>query len=112
MNPVAQDELPLVDGAERVVYAKDQPPYIPLPVNRYPDGLVFSEWEPTAAERLALARGAGVRVRLWQWTHGMPLQPVAVELVDGKGAVMEATARPQREPLWARLRAAWRALVG
>lgn len=68
------------EGAEAVVFAKDQPEYIPLPANVTPDGLVMTEWEPTATELAHLC--AGARVRLWVWTAGHPLQPVALDVVD------------------------------
>ena len=77
MKPVEPRER---EGATPVVFAKDQPEYIPLPSNVTPDGLVMTEWEPTALELAHLA--AGARVRLWIWTHGNPLQPVALDVAD------------------------------
>lgn len=52
MRPVS----PIIPGLElpEVVYAKDQPEYIPLPVYKAPDscGTVTSRWKLTWRERL------------------------------------------------------------
>lgn len=61
-----------------VVLAKDQPEYNPLPALIFADGVVMTEWELTEEERLRLVRGE--RLRLWIWTFGQPLQPVALEV--------------------------------
>lgn len=81
MDPVREDELAVPAGYQLVVYAKNQPQYLPLPVVRTPDGTCYSEWLPTVEERAALAQGRAVRIRLWCWTFNQPLQPVKVELV-------------------------------
>jgi hypothetical protein len=63
-----------------VVYAKDQPEYLPLPVLRSGDGKVLSRWTPTEAERKAIAEGADVL--LICWTFNRPLQPLWVGIND------------------------------
>ena len=67
-------------GAVRIVFAKDQPQYDPLPACVDPNGVVMTEWELTAED---LARVlAGGRVRLWVYTFRQPLQPVMLEVVE------------------------------
>lgn len=77
MKPVTPQARP---DATAVVFAKDQPEYEPLPANVSADGLVMTEWAPTVREMRTLELG-GV-IRLWIWTGGQPLQPVALEAVD------------------------------
>lgn len=77
MKPVIPPTTPCADT---VVFAKDQPQYLPLPVNRFPDGTVMCEWLPTPEERELLLNGG--KVRMWMWTFGHPLQPSAVEVVS------------------------------
>lgn len=77
--------MELIDGdAKAVVFAKDQPEYIPLPAVVYPDGKILTEWQPTEDERQRLARGE--HVRLWIWTFGKPLQPVMLEVTSADSA--------------------------
>lgn len=80
MDPVEQVEA---EGTTLVTFAKDQPEYIPLPALVYPDGKVLTEWKPTEAERAAIA--AGENIRLWIWTFGKPLQPVALTVTSEEG---------------------------
>jgi len=62
-----------------VVYAKDQPPYLPLPVFKYPDdetGAVLMRWHMAWKDRwLALWHG-DIYVTLL--TFNKPLQPIKV----------------------------------
>ena len=81
VSPTALKATELAANTTVVVYAEHQPPYIPLPVVKYPDGLVYSEWQPNEEEAAILARGGRLTIRLWQWTFNQPLQPVAVEVV-------------------------------
>lgn len=59
---------------ELVVYAQNQPDYIPLPMWRGPEGLRVSCWRLTWRERLQILLGG----RLWLlvMTFDRPLQPV------------------------------------
>lgn len=68
------------EGATAVVYAKDHPIYDPLPALVFTDGRVMTEWVLSEAEREAVARGENLRV--WVWTFGQPLQPLAVQITD------------------------------
>lgn len=76
MTPV---EPPLFDGARSVVIAKDQPQYEPVPASVDAQGLVLTEWEPTAEELDALLQGG--RLRLWTWTFNRGFSPIALEAV-------------------------------
>lgn len=87
-------DIPLVPiGCEKIVYAKDQPEYIPLPVIRRPDGVVYSEWEPTLEEVQRLC--CGERVRLWVWTFNTPLQPVSLEVTGDLDREIAPTTPPE-----------------
>jgi hypothetical protein len=72
-------------GAKLVVFAKDQPPYIPLPASVDGDGTVMTEWEFTAEELQQILNGG--RIRLWilftQVNLKRPLSPVKIEIVGG-----------------------------
>lgn len=68
-------------GALPVIFAADQPPYDPLPgVFIHQEGQVLTEWEFTAEDLAKVL--AGGRLRLWVWTFGQALQPVAVQVVE------------------------------
>lgn len=69
----------LHDGAKLVVFALNQPPYLPLPASVDEGGVVMTEWEPTAEELDRLLCGG--RIRLWIHTFGHPLQPVTIEAI-------------------------------
>lgn len=77
MTPV---EPTIADGATFVVFAKDQPQYLPLPASVDAHGVVMTEWEPTAEELERLFLGG--RVRLWIHTFHQPLQPVRLEVPE------------------------------
>lgn len=77
MQAVDQLALP---GTEAVTFAKDQPEYLPLPALIYPDGKILTEWSFSEEERAAIARGENLR--LWIWTFGDKLQPIALELTN------------------------------
>jgi hypothetical protein len=76
---IAVPQLPL-DGTEAVTFAKDQPEYTPLPALIFPDGKVLTEWSFSEEERALVARGENLR--LWIWTFGQPLQPVALDVTN------------------------------
>lgn len=79
-NPVASEaELMrlLPCGSWRVVtYAKDQPPYLPLPTIRLLDdgGLTISRWRLTWMERLRVLFTGDLFIS--QLTFNQPLQPI------------------------------------
>jgi hypothetical protein len=67
-------------GGRLVVFAKDQPQYLPLPASVDATGVVMTEWEPTAEELARLMDGG--RVRIWLYTFNRPLQPIQVEVAE------------------------------
>ena len=73
-------DRPVIDGLEahEVVYAKDQPEYIPLRTlkGKTQDGRVMSRWGFTPAQRKAVAEGADVFLTLL--TFPGPLQPITM----------------------------------
>jgi hypothetical protein len=85
MTPV---EPRLYDGQRRIVFAKDQPEYIPLPASVDADGVVMTEWEPTAEELQRLLCGG--RIRLFTHTFGQPLQPMSVEAIEPECGMRES----------------------
>ena len=50
----------LTPDARHVVFAKDQPEYIPLPALVFEDGKIMTEWSLTETERLRLIAGERV----------------------------------------------------
>jgi hypothetical protein len=80
MTPVALPELAADPEPRFVEIAKDQPEYQTLPALVYTDGKILTEWALTEDERAAIARGENLR--LWVWTFGRPLQPIALEVTS------------------------------
>lgn len=80
MTPASLSEHVIDESLRRVVFGANQPEYFPLPAILFPDGKILTEWEVTEEERGRIARGE--RIRLWIWTGGQPLQPVALEITD------------------------------
>ncbi len=74
VSPVLTEEF----VPNEVVYAKDQPEYMPLPVLRSPNGMVMSRWKLSESEREAIAAGADIFLSLW--TFNQPLQPICIEI--------------------------------
>lgn len=85
MISVTEEKLTKNAEGHVVTYAKGQKEYDLLPVIRFADGKVYSEWTPTKEElsqlMVQMATGHVVKIRLWQWTFNHPLQPVALEVV-------------------------------
>lgn len=75
MRPV---EPPEIQDTQAVVFAKNQPEYLPLPSRVYEDGTVVTEWEPSDEELERLKIGG--RIRLTVLTFNRPLQPVILEV--------------------------------
>ena len=76
MKPIT----PIVPGFDMptVVYAKDQPQYIPLPAYRTDDGMVVTRWRGTWKERLRFLLFGDLWLSML--TYNQPLQPVKLEL--------------------------------
>lgn len=81
-------DRPVVDGLEshEVVFARDQPQYIPLRCLRAetPEGDVMSRWTLTPEQRKAVTDGADIFLTLQ--TFGNPLQPILVAVSDSPNA--------------------------
>lgn len=79
---------PVVDGLEmqEVVYAADQPEYIPLRSLRANGrmGAVISRWTLTPEQRKAVTEGADLFLELS--TFGAPLQPIRLVVSDTAGS--------------------------
>lgn len=79
---------PVVDGLEKqeVVYAKDQPQYLPLPSLQAdgPMGAVLTRWTLTPEQRKAVAEGADIFLELS--TFRQPLQPIRIAISDASGS--------------------------
>jgi len=66
--------IPIEFKGQNVVFAKDQPEYIPLPAHRDSEGVVTTCWKFSFKERLRVLLGAKL---YWQHlTFNQPLQPV------------------------------------
>lgn len=69
ISPVCPNlELP------EVVYAKDQPEYLPLPSYKTTDGRVLTRWRLTLGERIRVFLSGDVYLQVL--TFNRPLQPV------------------------------------
>jgi hypothetical protein len=74
MDPV-ENIMPGVD-IPLTVYAKNQPPYIPLPAYKEEDGTVTTRWRLTFKERVQVLLGGHIWVTLL--TFNKPLQPITL----------------------------------
>lgn len=75
MIPIEPDEVP--NGWDKVVYAKNQPEYLPLPVIKDPDGLVISRWKLSFRERIRIFLSGNLWLHLSTFNH--PLQPIYLD---------------------------------
>jgi hypothetical protein len=73
VSPVAYDPETRW-GISEIVFAKDQPEYIPLPALKFSDGLVVTRWKLSWKERLHILLGGSVFLGLL--TFNNPLQPI------------------------------------
>jgi hypothetical protein len=81
-----------IAGEIAVIFAKDQPEYIPLPASVDAAGVVTTEWMPTDEERDHLLTGGALRTEVF--TFGQNVQVDAIERyvalrtsVDAQGCV-------------------------
>lgn len=61
---------------QNVVYAKDQPEYLPLPAHRTPDGDVVSFWKLEDGDIENIQKNGGIFV--FVKTFNGPLQPMSL----------------------------------
>lgn len=75
-----EPQSPVVPGLEpyEIVYAKDPPGYLPLPVLRSPQGVVLSRWKFSEEERALIAAGADLYLSVYPF--GQPMQPVDLQV--------------------------------
>jgi len=69
MKPI----FPAIPNLPAVIYAKDQPEYLPLPAHRSEDGCVTTRWRLTWKERLQLLFSGELYLQIL--TFNDPLQP-------------------------------------
>lgn len=76
MKPVS----PVMKGFEdlEVIYAKDQPEYLPLPVIRLIDGHLITRWRLTFKERLRVLLHGDLYLQVH--TFSKPLQPLKLSV--------------------------------
>lgn len=86
---------PVVEGLEdqEVIYAKDQPQYIPLRTLKANGhmGQVVSRWTLTPEQRKAVAEGADIFLEIS--TFHQPLQPIRIAVSDATGDEFERRFR-------------------
>lgn len=89
------------EGMAPVTLAVNQPPYLPLRINRVElsidsnvdeNGIAFSEWEPTEEEARILANGG--RVELAVWTMGNKFPPVRITAIESDTSRRLQTVAP------------------
>jgi hypothetical protein len=66
--------------APEIVFAKDQPQYIPLPAVRSEDGLITTRWKLTWRERLTLFLRGDLYLQVL--TFNRPLQPLKLSVTE------------------------------
>ncbi len=69
---------PVSFSSREVVYAKDQPEYLPLPAERWKDGTVVTKWSLTWREKWEILRHGAVFLSML--TFHQPLQPVRLSV--------------------------------
>jgi hypothetical protein len=78
---------PVIDGLEslEVVYAKDQPEYVPLRTLSGEEGMsAISRWTPTKEQRISIFNGADIMLEVYHFRQ--PLSPVRVAiLIEDQG---------------------------
>ena len=79
MQPVSPVFESGAHGKHERVFAKDQPPYIPLPAVVTSNGVV-TRWKPTFKERLLLIFGGSLYLQVL--TFGQLLQPVKLSVEE------------------------------
>ncbi len=62
-----------------VVYAKDQPEYMPLPAYRTHDGMVVTRWKLSVWERLRVLFSGSLWLTIL--TFNRPLQPIKLDAI-------------------------------
>ena len=77
-SPVLTEEF----VPNEVVYAKNQPEYLPLPVIRTDNGMILSRWTLSAEEREAIMLGADILLSVQTFNRGLPPTRLEVLVCD------------------------------
>lgn len=91
-------DAPVVEGLEKheIVYARNQPEYIPLRTLRSTDdrALVLSRWSLTPEQRLEIAAGADIYLELMTFRdiYGTPNPLTPIRMAIGKDVTPELLA--------------------
>ncbi len=67
------------EGTPFIIYANDQPEYIPLPAHRQADGTVTTRWKLSWKERFEVLMGGCMWLQVL--TFNRPLQPVKLSTI-------------------------------
>ncbi len=81
---------PIEFEGQNVVFAKDQPEYIPLPAFRDEKGNITTVWEFTPEERALIARGENLNINVM--TFNQALQPLRPYIEDTGKQLVEKCA--------------------
>jgi len=76
MTPVEPESI--VPSEELVVYAKNQPQYLPLPAQVRPDGRVTTRWRLSEEEKALLLQGEDIYLQVL--TFGHPMYPILLSV--------------------------------
>lgn len=101
MTPIEITEQ--VEGWAKVVYAKDQPEYQPLPTLRQVgtvEGRVLSRWRPTEDELIKLLAGDDLYLEVWTFNNEcrrcgqqQGLQPVRLGVWSDRVACVDGSTK-------------------
>lgn len=85
--------IPVTFKGQNVVYAENQPEYIPLPSHKDEDGVVTSCWNFSLIERLRILFGA--KLYWQQLTFNTSLQPVKPSVGINPVSCVDTKTRPE-----------------
>lgn len=87
-------DRPVVDRLEHeeIIYAKDQPQYVPIRIllSKTPEGCALSRWTLTPEQRAAVAAGNDIFLEIL--TFGVSLAPMRMSVRDDMPAMAEWVA--------------------
>lgn len=70
---------------QNIVFAKDQPQYIPLPAHKDEDGIVTSCWEMSFRERIRVLFTGKIYAQIMTFNKQLQPQRISVHNPVGKG---------------------------
>lgn len=78
---------PIEFEQQNVVFAKDQPEYLPLPAHVQEDGTVTTIWKLTEDELAEINKTGKIRIQVLTFNH--PLQPIRISvLAEGQNPII------------------------